>query len=307
MPHRIPSYSKVYALGHAAVLDILNKPVVIQEKLDGSQFSFMLDMDGRLWMRSRGANINPQQPPKLFDKAVDTVRSRQDMLLPGAVYRSEAVCTKKHNTLAYGRIPEGGLALFDIDINGLQNYVEIETLHNEAARIGLECVPTFKQAKISSLDEVVELMDRESFLGGPKVEGIVFKSRELFTFDGKAMMAKHVSEEFKEKHRGNPEYKITGRTELLLEISNHLTTEARWQKAVQHLAEQDKLLGEPKDIGSIVAEVQRDVLEEEGDWIKEKLMQWAWRTIRKRVAYGLPEWYKNKLAANHFAVTEDKE
>ena len=38
----LTSYPKVYQLGHKAVLDIFSGPVVIQEKIDGSQFSFGL-------------------------------------------------------------------------------------------------------------------------------------------------------------------------------------------------------------------------------------------------------------------------
>jgi hypothetical protein len=42
----IGSYPKIYNLGHKAVRDIFKEPVTAQEKVDGSQFSFMR-VDGR--------------------------------------------------------------------------------------------------------------------------------------------------------------------------------------------------------------------------------------------------------------------
>lgn len=35
----IPSYPKIYAVGHREVRDIFRFPVLVQEKIDGSQFS----------------------------------------------------------------------------------------------------------------------------------------------------------------------------------------------------------------------------------------------------------------------------
>ena len=60
------SYPKVFNLGHRAVRDLLSGPVVVQEKIDGSQFSFGVGEDGTLLIRSRGADIEPEAPPKLF-------------------------------------------------------------------------------------------------------------------------------------------------------------------------------------------------------------------------------------------------
>jgi hypothetical protein len=34
------SYSSIYALGHKALAELFMEPVLIEEKVDGSQFSF---------------------------------------------------------------------------------------------------------------------------------------------------------------------------------------------------------------------------------------------------------------------------
>ena len=40
--NQISSYPKIYSLGHAAILDLLDGRVIVEEKVDGSQFSFGL-------------------------------------------------------------------------------------------------------------------------------------------------------------------------------------------------------------------------------------------------------------------------
>jgi len=50
---RLNSYPKVYNLGHAAIVHLFDEPVTVEEKVDGSQFSFAL-IDGELSARSKG-------------------------------------------------------------------------------------------------------------------------------------------------------------------------------------------------------------------------------------------------------------
>lgn len=68
--NHLSGYSKVYALGHREILGILDDPVIVQEKIDGSQISFGV-IDGEISIRSKGADIYPESPPKMFKKAVD--------------------------------------------------------------------------------------------------------------------------------------------------------------------------------------------------------------------------------------------
>jgi hypothetical protein len=41
-------------------------------------------------------------------------------------------------------------------------------------------------------------------------------------------------------------------------------------------------------------------MEECGEEIKEALFQYWWREIKRGIAKGFPEWYKNKLAEKQF-------
>ena len=53
----IPTYGKVYNLHNKLVGSILDTPVQVQEKLDGSQMSWM-NREGELIMQSRGTILD---------------------------------------------------------------------------------------------------------------------------------------------------------------------------------------------------------------------------------------------------------
>src|SRR3990167_10813374 len=72
------SYPSIYALGHHAVKDLFRGPVIVEEKIDGSQFSFGLFDDGMRY-KSKGAIVYAESPG-MFQLAVDGARSRADVL-----------------------------------------------------------------------------------------------------------------------------------------------------------------------------------------------------------------------------------
>ena len=116
---RIGSYSTVYNIGHKAIENLFSGPVLIEEKLDGSQFSMALT-DGQLLCRSKNQQIIVDAPEKMFSKATETAKSLD--LHPGWIYRCEFLSKPKHNTLAYSRVPEKNLIVFDIAI-GMEEYL----------------------------------------------------------------------------------------------------------------------------------------------------------------------------------------
>src|SRR2546426_1179117 len=132
----INSYPTVFALGHRAIEDIFKSPVVVEEKIDGSQFSFGI-LDGELHIRSKGAVIIPEHPEKMFSQAVATVLELKDQLIPGCVYRCEYLKSPHHNTLSYGRIPAKHLVLFDVS-SGIEQYMENWEKIQIAEKLGLE-------------------------------------------------------------------------------------------------------------------------------------------------------------------------
>lgn len=296
----ISSYSKVYSIGHKAVLGILKDPVIVQEKIDGSQISWSLT-DGVLTIRSKNADIYIDNPPKMFAEGVNAILDRKHLLTDRWIYRAEYLSKPKHNTLAYGRIPKDHIILFDVDRGGNCDYYDPNSVKQIAESLDFECVPTLYSGKIESINELEKLLETESILGGQKIEGVVVKNYSMFTRDKKVAMAKYVNEQFQEEHikewgKSNP-----GRSDIINKIVEEYRVPARWQKSVQHLRDQDLLENEPGDIGKLIKATREDILEECEDEIKDKLFKYFWeREIQRRITHGLPEWYKEKLTEKEF-------
>lgn len=301
MEHYISSYPKVYAIGHRAVKDIFDGYVDVEEKVDGSQFSFGL-INGVLQCRSRNVTLDLDNPG-MFDKAVEAVRDVQNRLHPEWVYRGEYLRTPKHNTLAYGRTPKNHIILFDV-MTGIEEYLQSSYVAEQAEWLGFEYVPHLFSGTVSSIEQLRSFLKLTSILGYQKVEGVVVKARDKFTVDGKMMVAKLVSEEFKEVHQGEWKGTHPNRADIVDRIVDRYRTPARWQKARQHLFEDGLLEGAPSDIPALMKEVSRDIIEEEGDEIKKILFDHFWKTISKDILRGLPEWYKQSLAEDAFDDTD---
>lgn len=280
-------YPSIFALGHKAVAELLLDPVIVQEKVDGSQLSFGV-YDGQLRIKSKSAPVH-LEAPGMFEHGVETIK-RLD-LHEGWAYRGEYLMKPKHNTLAYNRVPSGHIVLFDINV-GVEDYLPYEDIVKEALRVGLEVVPLMYSGMVDSAEQVKHFLERESFLGGQLVEGIVIKNYARFGPDKHALMGKYVSEKFKEAHK-KEWHKAKGDT--VSQIISSLRTETRWEKAIYHLRDQGILLNAPQDIGNLLREVKADVLKEEAEWIKDKLFKEYVDDVLRGVTIGLPQWYKDRL------------
>jgi len=292
------SYPRVYALGHRAIEELLADPVVVQEKVDGSQFSFGR-IDGVLYVRSKNVVIDLDNPDKRFAPAIQTVLGFEERLVDGVTFRGEVLNRPKHNTLQYGRAPLGNIVLFDVD-QGLEAYTPPVEVAELAARLGLEAVPTLYTGKLASFDQLTQLLDRESFLGGTKIEGVVIKNYHRFGIDKKVLMGKFVSESFKEAHSADWGERNPKHEDFLIALGESLRTDARWVKGIEHLRDAGLLTGSPKDIGPLLVEIKRDILEEEGDRLAQSLLSHASKGLLSLATRGFPEWYKARLALSQF-------
>jgi len=298
----IPSYPKIYNFGHLYVSEILKKPLLIEEKCDGSQGSVAI-IEGELVFRSKGAIIQREIPPKIFAGFVDAMCDREHMLTPGWIYRGEVFQSPKHNAIAYSRIPKDHFVIFDIMV-GDENYLPYEEKVKEAQRLGLEIVPKIYEGIVESSDFILNLLERESFLGGSKIEGVVCKAYGTFGIDGKTLMAKYVNEAFKEVNRKNWKSSNPTNNDIILKLAEMYRTEARWRKAVIHLKESGELENSPRDIGKLMKLCNLDILEEEEANIKEVLWDWAKGHVTRRATHGLAEWYKKLLLEISFNQDE---
>ena len=302
----IDSYPQVFNLGHKAIVDLFKDPVVVQEKVDGSQFSFGKFVDHETFevkMRSKGCKVTPENPG-MFKLAADAVEARRDLLTPGYIYRSEFLAKPKHNVLAYDRVPKDNVILYDIQ-RGTGDFLSPVEMELEANRIELEVVPLLESisSDVLKMEDFRDLLEKVSVLGGQKVEGIVIKNYSRFGFDAKPLFGKYVSEKFKEVHAKEWKNQNPGGGDIIDLLTARFRSEARWQKAVQHLRERGELEDSPRDIGKLFKEVPVDLLKECKDEIMAILFDWAWkRRLSRSITAGLAEWYKDELAKAQFKV-----
>jgi hypothetical protein len=166
----------------------------------------------------------------------------------------------------------------------------------------IECVPLIFQGNVKSPDFLLGLLERESVLGGSHIEGVVVKNYTAkFLLGGQPMplmAGKFVSEKFKEVHRGwEKQHTGKGRWEI---FKDSYKTEARWHKAVQHLAEKGELTNTPKDIGNLLKEIKNDIATEEMETIKEFLYKEFGGDLLRQATSGFPEWYKGEILKRSF-------
>jgi len=295
--HGINSYGSIYALGHIAVVDILNgDDVEITEKVDGSQISFGV-IDGELMIRSKNQRLHIGADNGMFNPAVEKIDFFANILTPGYVYRGEFFMKPKHNTLAYERTPKNNIMIYDIEKTmGSSDYLRHRDRQKESMRIGFEPVRVFFVGTGCTLDWIKGYLEEYSILGGVKVEGVVVKNYAQFTEDKKVAKAKFVSAEFQEKHQKEWKKENPTRKDIVTELIETYAVPARWQKAVQHLRDDGKLEGSPRDIGNLIKEAQEDLKKEEADAIKEVLFNHFIGQITRGSIAGLPVWYKEQLA-----------
>lgn len=297
------SYGSIYNLGHRALASLLDDPVLVEEKVDGSQFSFgrFSDDEGndqfRLRCRSKGAELNVDAPDKMFAAAVETAKRLPVHM--GWTYRGEYLAKPKHNALAYDRIPRDHIIIFDIATDE-ENYLPRVEKEDEAARIGLEVVPAIYYGKLDDLTKFREMLETTSVLGGQKIEGVVIKNYNKFGPDKKTLMGKFVSEAFREVHAAEWKESNPRQGDIIMRLVEKYKTPARWAKAVQHLRERGELTDSPRDIGLLVREVQADTLKEEREAIAAELTAWAVPQVERQIIRGLPEWYKERLLEQQF-------
>lgn len=287
------SYPKINSLSNKYTRDIFKGIVLIEEKIDGSQFSFGI-FDGQIKMRTRGGEISIENHDKMFSKAIETVTKLAPLLRNNCTYIGEYLQRPKHNILAYDRVPNSNIIIYDIRI-GKEAYMSQIDKVAECSRLGLETVPMLFLGVVSDIPQLEKLIENTSCLGRQKIEGIVIKNYSVSNVDGSPIFGKLVSESFKEINSNGFKTSKNLNNDIILLLTDSLSTEGRWHKAVQHLKEKGELKHSSEDIGNLIREFNKDLHEECEDFIKEKLFEWAFPKILKGTTSGFVEWYKKIL------------
>jgi hypothetical protein len=232
----------------------------------------------------------------MFAKGIEYIQKISELLPEGLVFYGEYLQKEKHNTLTYKSIPKNHISLFGI-MNNDKAFLNYGTLCYWSNRLDIDVVPILYYGAIKNVEDIKELLQMKSYLGGPQIEGVVIKNHFQPKMIGDTILpitcAKLVSEEFKEKHKVN--WKDgTGKNKWDT-YKDSFGTEARWNKAVQRMKEEGIHTGTPKDIGTLMSYVQQDIKEEEEDNIKGFLWGLFGKDLLRASTSKLPEWYKNKI------------
>jgi hypothetical protein len=293
----INSFPKIFALGSRLTENIFDGEVEVTEKIDGSQFCFGV-VRHELIMRTKGQVITRDTADKLFITAVDYVESIRNRLPNNMIFYCEYLKRPRHNVLKYGRVPKNNLMLFGVSILGKRFFSDHNKLCELAEALDIEAVPLLMKGKLDDPENLKILLSQDSVLGNVKIEGIVIKN---YKHPSSILAAKYVSDRFKEVKSENRRRKGFSKDHFE-EFKQQFRTEARWQKAVQHLKEKGELEGSPKDIGSLLKEIYCDIEAEEQEYIKDGLYRLFKKEILQCSTKGFAEWYKEQLANNAFST-----
>jgi len=301
----IKAFPKIFHIGDSMIQNLFKGKVEITEKVDGSQFAFGVDENGLTAMRSHGQDLTDADVPKMFKKAEEQVYRITSFLKFIGTWNIYFYCEylekPHHNTLTYSRVPLNNLYLFGMLING-EWVSDIQILYEWADKIEVERPNLLDLCIIKNPEELEEYLEADSILGNTKVEGIVVKNYNEPSTRGSFFiplsMGKYVSEKFKEKHEKDWSKQTSkGKLELLIES---FRTEARWDKAIQHLKENNELENVPRDIAKLMKEIDRDIKEEELEYIKDSLAGIILPDINRKAKAGFAEYYKKKLMESQF-------
>lgn len=274
-----------------------NYKFYFEEKIDGSQLSILVNND-KLEFYNKHKPINDTN--SVFQKAIIMLKCKyqdKNILNGNYIYHGEAVCNLRHNVNVYERTPKYYFIVYDIYDCVDKKYLSLELKHAECDRIGIGYVPVLYHNDdpdcnpYKKAEELIQNIENGSILSclGGVPEGIVLK-HHAFVFKGKttATKLKYVTNAFKERHKGKQSKVNLSADEFIERLGKEFNTEARFQKAYQHLKEN----GKEVDIHKIIGELDTDFDKE----YMEEIMMLLWSEfspiIKKHARKDVGEWYK---------------
>lgn len=283
--------------------------LTVEEKIDGSQFSFghLPNMYGRynLVAKSKNANLDTTHPMNdMFAPAIKHILSKQwyNIIPKDVVLRAEALSSVKHNRITYGRTPLGHCVVFGAEDLTTGRQVPEHVWRTIASELGLETVMRFVSINTKDLtyqqiiDSVLKYMECTSALGNSKIEGVVLKRERdhILTQDGVPIFVKVVSEAFREI-QSVPKQKAE-QNDIIGEIVDMVKLDAVYFKAIQHMQESTGLTYTNSDIGPLINQIKKEVVEDLKEPAKDLLWQWAEKQVLTGCVTPFAKFYQNYLS-----------
>ncbi len=292
--------------GDNANLDIdkFEGRVIVQEKVDGSQFSVQ-NIDGVLHFSNKGKIIPGKS--QIYINTFVSLANKLSYFKEGYIYHGEAMRSLRPNTIVYDRVPRYYWILYEV-IRISDNYMLTpEEVKEMIVGTNIEFLEPLYDNKYDEIpkntykDIVDDIMlnistnKLQSLLGGVP-EGVVFKAINRVD-DGtyRHRKNKFVRKEFAElNHTRKSKIADVSDDEFIESIGLIYNVEPRFQKAKQHLEENNKWKSNNNaNVGSMVGELDIDLLKEAEEDIKNMLFCRFWESIKKNARKDLLNYMSN--------------
>ena len=254
-------YTKIKALGTEETDEIFDGLCVVQEKIDGGNFSFFVE-DNELIVASRNMVMTGKIDYKGW-KAIPVVTEAFEKCLklfnPSYLYIGESL--QKH-TISYDSIP--GFVGYDIWNEDTESFLNWKDSKKEFESLGLEFIHVHFERNGSEITtEELEKCIKHSLYKEGDAEGIVIKNYSKLNKYSNPLFAKIVTDDFKEKNRAvfkgtNQPPKEDNSTIL---IASTYSTEARIEKTIHKLVDEGHKL-DMSMIPVLFNTVAEDIFEE---------------------------------------------
>ena len=277
--------------------------VIIQEKINGSQFT-IFKKDGELHFYNRNKEVGPKGDP--YVNAYLSLQKRKDFFEDGFFYHGEAMKTTTTNNAAYKRMPRYYWIVYEIqraDGSLLTPDEMTVALQNTGIEMTQVLYDSHKNKSVPVQEVIDQLMAQiesgilESCLGGIP-EGIVIKVLNSVR-DGKISnyRFKQVRPIFAEmsQDRRNKIEQVSD-ADFIREIGEIYNTDGRREKARQHMKEKNtyNYKNVNANIGTMVHELDDDLLKEAEEDIKNMLFIRFFPEISKVARGDVPTFLRNK-------------
>ncbi|AYB37599.1 RNA ligase family protein [Brevibacillus laterosporus] len=295
-------YIDVIRYGHKTTVGVLNEgdQIVIQEKIDGANASFMFDEKSRK-IRAFSRNTELDEENTLGGFYQWTQQLNPSELCIGGIYFGEWLNPHKVKYANY----EKQFFLFDIYNTYTNEYVDFPIVQEEAERLVLNLVPVFYQGEYKGYEHLKSFVGK-TLLGGrlgdlETGEGIVVKNIDYKDKFGKQVFVKLVTDSFREVQKQKaPKDPNQLKTPEMLFIEQYVT-QGRVEKFLYKLVDEgilDEKFG-IEEMGVVLknlnVRIYEDLLKEESDYLPKEYEE---KVLRKSLGRLLPTLVKKILLSD---------
>ena len=254
-------YIKIRALGTDETEGIFEGTCVVQEKVDGANFSFYVE-NNKLLVASRNMVMVDKKNSgnwKAMLPVTEAYNQHKDKFNPNYLYVGES--TQRH-TISYTDIPN--FIGYDIWNEETESFLDWKDTKKEFASIGLPFIHVHFEREGSeiTIEELRECIKNSAYKDGP-AEGVVIKNYNELDGHDRQMFAKIVTDEFKESNRkafgGIDQPKKENNSTIL--IAETYGTNARIEKIIHKLVDEGNKL-DMSLIPVLFNAVSEDIFEE---------------------------------------------